>query len=440
MRIANAVRSQLGGVRLASGLRSSPDAIREIAYSSREETRQRLRLKRFLLASGSSIVYLLVLAVFTVHGDVDLATLTQGSTIVVVLIAAFYVIFRRGINLRFADPSLTAPQVLAAVFTMLFVEYRAPETRVVFATFFFIALMFGMLRSSARQLTILGIVSLVAYAAVALGRYASSRDGEMLRLDLLQLCVTALAFPWFILIGSRAKQLKEADRRKDEFLATLAHELRNPLAPIRTGIHILRLTGADSQGRTVLPMMERQLSHLTRLLDDLLDVSRITRGKIALQVERIDLRHAIQVAIETSRPVIEEMHHAFIASLPDEALWLDADAVRLAQVLSNLLNNAARYTPEGGRIALTGATSRRPRRSVRKRQRVWHPARTAGIHIRHVHATRESRRQARWRPRHRPLAREGARPAAPGRHRGAQRGSRPGQRIPHPATGRVDAR
>jgi len=353
MRIANAVRSQLGGVRLASGLRSSPDAIREIAYSSREETRQRLRLKRFLLASGSSIVYLLVLAVFTVHGDVDLATLTQGSTIVVVLIAAFYVIFRLGINRRFADPSLTAPQVLAAVFTMLFVEYRAPETRVVFATFFFIALMFGMLRSSARQLTILGIVSLVAYAAVALGRYASSRDGEMLRLDLLQLCVTALAFPWFILIGSRAKQLKEADRRKDEFLATLAHELRNPLAPIRTGIHILRLTGADSQARTVLPMMERQLSHLTRLLDDLLDVSRITRGKIALQVERIDLRHAIQVAIETSRPVIEEMHHAFTASLPDEALWVDADAVRLAQVLSNLLNNAARYTPEGGRIALT---------------------------------------------------------------------------------------
>jgi CheY-like chemotaxis protein/two-component sensor histidine kinase len=98
--------------------------------------------------------------------------------------------------------------------------------------------------------------------------------------------------------------------------------------------------------------MERQLSHLTRLLDDLLDVSRITRGKITLHVERIDLRHAIQAAVETSRPVIEEMRHGFTASLPDEALWVDADPVRLAQVLSNLLNNAAKYTPEGGRIAL----------------------------------------------------------------------------------------
>ncbi len=352
MRIANAFRSQLGGVRLASWLRSSPDAVREVAFSSREETRQRLRLKRFLLASGSSIVYLLVLAVFTVHGNVDLATLVQGSTIVVVLIVAFYVIFRLGINLRFADPSLTAPQVLAAVFTMLFVVYRAPETRVVFATFFFVALMFGMLRSSARQLTILGVVSLASYAAVTLGRFAENHDGEMLRSDMLQLCVTALAFPWFILIGSRAKQLKEADRRKDEFLATLAHELRNPLAPIRMGIHILRVTGADSQSRPVLPMMERQLSHLTRLLDDLLDVSRITRGKIALHAERIDLRHAIQAAVETSRPLIEEMRHAFTASLPDEPLWVDADPVRLAQVLSNLLSNAAKYTPEGGRIAL----------------------------------------------------------------------------------------
>ena len=334
MRIANAFRVQLGGVRLASWLRPSPDAVREVAFSSREETRQRLRLKRFLLASGSSIVYLLVLVVFTVHGNVDLATLVQGSTIVVVLIVAFYVIFRLGINLRFADPSLTAPQVLAAVFTMLFVEYRAPETRVVFATFFFIALMFGMLRSSATQLTILGIVSLASYAAMTLGRYAENHDGEMLRIDMLQLCVTALAFPWFILIGSRAKQLKEADRRKDEFLATLAHELRNPLAPIRTGIHILRVTGADSQARPVLPMMECQLTHLTRLLDDLLDLSRITRGKIALQVERIDLRHAIHAAVETSHPVIQEMRHAFTASLPDEALWVDADPVRLAQVLS----------------------------------------------------------------------------------------------------------
>ena len=353
MRIANAFRSQLGSVRIGSRLRTSPDAVRESASSSREETRQRLRLKRFLLASGSSIVYLVVLVIFTAHGRIDVATLAQAGALVVGLIVAFYVVFRLGLNLRFADPSLTAPQVLAAVGTMLFVVYRAPETRIVFATFFLIALMFGMLRSSARQLTLLGVASLASYAAVTLGRYAGNHDDDMLRNDMLQLGVTALAFPWFILIGSRAKQLKEADRRKDEFLATLAHELRNPLAPLRTGIHILRVTGADSPARPVLPMMDRQLSHLTRLLDDLLDVSRITRGKIALHVERIDLRHAIAAAIETSQPIIDEMHHALTASLPDEPLWVDADPVRLAQVLANLLTNAAKFTPGGGRIEVT---------------------------------------------------------------------------------------
>jgi len=198
----------------------------------------------------------------------------------------------------------------------------------------------------------LGVISLASFAIATLARYAGNHDVETLRIDMLQLCVTALALPWFIFIGSRVKRFKEADRRKDEFLATLAHELRNPLAPIRMGTHILRMAGADSAVHPVLPMMERQLQHLTRLLDDLLDVSRITRGKIALRVERIDLRQAIQAAIETSRPAIEEMRHAFVASLPDQPLWVDADPIRIAQVISNLLTNAARYTAEGGRISL----------------------------------------------------------------------------------------
>jgi signal transduction histidine kinase/ActR/RegA family two-component response regulator len=324
----------------------------DAALRTREESRQRLRLKRFLLASAFSIVYLLVLFLFHAQGKVDLATLVEAAAIVVVLIAAFFGIFRLGLNLRFADPSLTAYQVLAAVFTMLYVVYRAPATRIVFATFFFVALMFGMLRSDARRLAILGVISLVSFAISTLTRYAGNHDVETLRLDMLQLCVTALALPWFIFIGNRVKRFKEADRRKDEFLATLAHELRNPLAPIRMGAEILRIAGADSPSQPVLPMMERQLQHLTRLLDDLLDVSRITRGKVTLRLERIDLRHAIQAAIETSRPAIEEMRHVFSASLPQQPLWVDADPIRIAQVISNLLTNAARYTPEGGRIAL----------------------------------------------------------------------------------------
>jgi signal transduction histidine kinase/CheY-like chemotaxis protein len=352
MRIFNVFRSHLRHIG-AEGWRSSlPDREGRVTSSSREETNQRLRLNRFRLASAFSVVYLLVLVLFNLQDKVDTATLVEASAIVVVVIVAFFGIFRLELNLRFADPSLTAFQMLAAVLTMLFVVYRAPETRLVFATFFFVALMFGMLRSSAKELTVLGLISVASFAAVTLGRYASTHDTETLRVDMLQLCVTALALPWFLLIGSRVKRLKEADRRKDEFLAMLAHELRNPLAPIRTGVHILRMTGADSQAKPVLPMMERQLQHLTRLLDDLLDVSRITRGKVTLRVERMDLRNVIQGAVETIRPAIEEMRHEFTASMPGEPLWIEGDPVRLAQVLSNLLSNAAKYTPEGGRIAL----------------------------------------------------------------------------------------
>ena len=145
--------------------------------------------------------------------------------------------------------------------------------------------------------------------------------------------------------------LRDSDRRKDEFLATLAHELRNPLAPVRNGLQILRMAAddPDTTART-LGVMERQLSHMARLIDDLLDVSRITRGKVTLQRERLALRALLDSAVEASRHLIEASGHALTLHLPYEPLYLDADATRLAQVIGNLINNAAKYTPDGGRI------------------------------------------------------------------------------------------
>ena len=319
---------------------------------TRNEVNQRIRFRRFLLASTFSAVYLVVLAIFHTQGKVDRETLVQASAIATAAVLVFLVLFRSGLNLRFPDPSLTELQFLAAVSTMLFVVYRAPDTRLVFAAFFFVALMFGMLRSSGTPLTVLGWESLVCFALMAGLRYVNNEDVEMLRLDLLQLIVMAVTFPWFVFIGRRVTRLREADRRKDVFLASLAHELRNPLAPIRTGVAILRMTGAESRSETVLAMMERQLQHMARLLDDLLDVSRISRGKITLHPERIDLRHVVDAAVEANRPLIEEMGHVFFVSAPSEPAFLSADPVRFAQILSNLLNNAAKYTPPGGRIAL----------------------------------------------------------------------------------------
>lgn len=147
--------------------------------------------------------------------------------------------------------------------------------------------------------------------------------------------------------------LREADQRKSEFLAALAHELRNPLAPIQTGLDILRIAAADPAAlEKTRSMMERQLRHLVHLVDDLLDVARITRGKIELRKENIELKHIVTSAIEASLPFIEAGRHDFSVRIPDEPILLNVDPTRISQVISNLLNNAAKYTPPGGKITL----------------------------------------------------------------------------------------
>lgn len=156
-------------------------------------------------------------------------------------------------------------------------------------------------------------------------------------------------------LRNHASRLVEADRYKNEFLATLAHELRNPLAPIQTGLSILRI-GKPEQAPRILTMMERQLGHMVRIIDDLLDVSRISRGMVTLKRARIALDAVIHSAIDTSRPLIDAARHQFTVTVPEQAIWLDADLTRLAQIVSNLLNNAAKYTPPGGRIALAVET------------------------------------------------------------------------------------
>jgi PAS domain S-box-containing protein len=147
-------------------------------------------------------------------------------------------------------------------------------------------------------------------------------------------------------------QLRDQDKRKDEFLATLAHELRNPLAPIHNGLQIIGMAGVEGAVEEARSMMERQVVQLVRLVDDLLDVSRVTSGKLVLRKERVELKAVIDAAIETSRPVIEQGGHELAVDVPDRPIHLDGDALRLAQVVSNLLNNSAKYTRRGGHISL----------------------------------------------------------------------------------------
>ncbi len=148
-----------------------------------------------------------------------------------------------------------------------------------------------------------------------------------------------------------ATELSEADRCKDEFLATLAHELRNPLAPIRNGLQIMRLSGSNGEGiEQVRDMMERQLGQMVHLVDDLLDVSRISRGKLELRKERVNLAAILHNAIETTQTLIESGDHQLTLVVPPEPIFVHADVTRLGQVFSNLLNNAAKYSERGGHI------------------------------------------------------------------------------------------
>ncbi len=154
----------------------------------------------------------------------------------------------------------------------------------------------------------------------------------------------------------RTEALLEADRRKDEFLAMLAHELRNPLAPIRNSLESLKLKFAeDPKLAQAGGVMERQVAHLVRLIDDLMDVSRITRGKFELRKERIDLSVVLRRAVEAARPFLDTRQHRLEISLPGEEVVLEADPSRVEQIVANLLINAAKYTPPGGHVRLSAA-------------------------------------------------------------------------------------
>ena len=157
-------------------------------------------------------------------------------------------------------------------------------------------------------------------------------------------------------LRQRADELAEADRRKDEFLAMLAHELRNPLSPIRSAVEVMQQLGlSDPTLRWAHEVVQRQVEHLTRLVDDLLDVSRINRDLIRLQRRPVELSAVVSQAVETVRPLLDGRQHRLAVLLPPERLWLEADRARLVQVFTNLLHNAAKYTDPGGQVALTAA-------------------------------------------------------------------------------------
>jgi len=158
-------------------------------------------------------------------------------------------------------------------------------------------------------------------------------------------------------LEAAGRALRIADQHKDRFLAMLAHELFNPIAAIKAGLHLLTKREGTDAAVSIRDQMDRQIVHLTRLVEDLLDISRVSEGKISLQKERVELRAIVQSAVEASQNNLAAGQHRFTLALPEREVWVEADAVRIVQVVSNLLNNAAKYTPDGGHISLTAEAS-----------------------------------------------------------------------------------
>ena len=224
--------------------------------------------------------------------------------------------------------------------------------------------------------------------------------------------------------------MREADRRKDEFLATLAHELRNPLAPVRNAVQILQLKGpAIPELQWARDVIDRQVRQMARLIDDLMDVSRISRGKLELKRERVDLAKVVQGAVETSRPLIEECGHELTVTLPADPVIVDADLTRLAQVFLNLLNNAAKYTDAGRSHRPARRAAGQRRGGVGEGHRHRHSRRQAADHLRDVLAGRGGAVPVAGRAGHRPVRGEAAGRDARRDDRGPQRRAGQGQRV-----------
>ena len=249
-----------------------------------------------------------------------------------------------------------------------------------------------------------------------------NQDGRIDGIAVLALDVTEVA--------NARREAEAANRAKDEFLAMLGHELRNPLSPILTAIRLLQLKGPpDPKLEQLRETIFRQTMHLSRLVDDLLDVGRIITGKLSLDRKPVELRAIVQQAVETCTPLIERRQHVLSVALPDTPVSLDADPDRMVQVVSNLLNNAAKYMSEGGRIELTASEEDGLGGDSRHRQRSGNRAGDAGPHLRPVPPDRDLAAPRRGRAGDRAVAREGDCGAARRACDRLQRRYRAGQRV-----------